>query len=225
MPADADVVSPGSGSGNGRLDRARVCTLSQQGEQQMSLPLSQLERFKQCIVGDFNNDAQIEQEKAAGRVIHARARHVNRILDDKIDHIPPDLKGFFLLEESYYIQPDGSTKEVPHLFLFQETENGEVQLVSFENPPDVPLHDLRNDNDQLRFDYRTLKPSFFKPMTYHYNEATGEFTGTSVNPLPGGKEFTLDEVITTDRLQVVECMRIDGVVQGYSDQPILYDRV
>jgi hypothetical protein len=191
----------------------------------MTPPLSQLERFKQCIVGDFNNDAQIEQEKAAGRIIHARARHVNRILDDKISNIPADLKGFFILEESDYCLPDGSTKSVPHLFLFQETEDGEVQLISFENPPDIPPSELRNDNEQLRFDYRELKPSFFKPMTYHYNETTGEFTGTSVNPLPGGKEFTLDEVITADRLQVVECMRIDGVVQGHSDQPILYDRV
>ena len=74
--------------------------------------------FRAYISGDFDNEKQLAEERKAGNVVHPSARHVNRVCNQKIKNLPTDLKGFFLLEESYY-QTVGKPLELkPYLFYF-----------------------------------------------------------------------------------------------------------
>ena len=76
-----------------------------------------LKRFTNNLCGDFNNDKQIQDQEAKGKVTHPKAKHINRIANDKIINLPCDFNGYFIIEESYY--EIGNRKNIlPHLFLF-----------------------------------------------------------------------------------------------------------
>ena len=89
--------------------------------------MNEFEKFKKVIVGDFNNSTQIEEQKKKGNITHPLAKHINRICNDKIINLPKNFKGIFVIEESYYTFIDTNrTNILPHLFLFEETPNGQV---------------------------------------------------------------------------------------------------
>ncbi|MDO4926386.1 MAG: hypothetical protein Q3980_12120 [Turicibacter sp.] len=90
--------------------------------------MNQLELFKSYIVGDFNNEKQIEKQPLEKQVTHPYAEHVNRVVDDKIENLPDDINGVFILEESYYttlkvfdagLVNETRTRQAPHLFFLR----------------------------------------------------------------------------------------------------------
>ena len=64
--------------------------------------MNQLERFKAYIVGDFDNKQQIEKQIKESQLTHPYAKHINRVVNDRIKNLPDELNGFFVLEESYF---------------------------------------------------------------------------------------------------------------------------
>lgn len=89
-----------------------------------------LKRFTNNLCGGFNNDKQIQDQEAKGKVTHPKAKHINRIANDKIINLPCDFNGYFIIEESYY--EIGNRKNIlPHLFLFTLNENNQVVLTSY----------------------------------------------------------------------------------------------
>ena len=187
--------------------------------------MSQFELFKSVIVGKFNNLQQIEQEKNNGNVIHPIAKHVNAIVNDKIDNLPDNFKGIFALEESYYTFVDADrTNILPHLFLFEETEDGKVRLTSYEVPKSINKKDFTNSNPDLRLDYNELEISEkFNPMTYEYSEKTG-FYGKSLSQFGPDTTFLLEETLDKDKFEVNEILKKgDRVLVGF-ESPIIYLR-
>ncbi len=77
-----------------------------------------LKKFQEYITGDFDNSRQLVEEMKAGKIIHPMAVHVNRVADEKILNKPLDLNGFFILEESYYLNEGKVMESKPFLFLF-----------------------------------------------------------------------------------------------------------
>lgn len=182
-----------------------------------------LSLFLDYIIGDFDNRAQVEAERQAGRQLHPAARHVNRQANAKIRSLPADFQGVFVIEESYYVTPDGRELLAPHLFLFEEAE-GQIRLISYELPADIAKAEFRHDNPELVLDYPALKVSrTFTPLTYTYDPARG-FTGQSVTHLPKGTVFTLTETIGPEGLEVMELMEKDGQRLTPYETPILYRR-
>ena len=95
-----------------------------------------LKRFTNNLCGDFNNDKQIQDQEAKGKVTHPKAKHINRIANDKIINLPCDFNGYFIIEESYY--EIGNRKNIlPHLFLFTLNENNQVVLTSYDLPEGI----------------------------------------------------------------------------------------
>ncbi|WP_448518720.1 hypothetical protein [Rhodoflexus sp.] len=179
--------------------------------------------FKTYITGDFDNQRQIDEQLKAGKQIHPYAKHVNRVAHDKIDNLPAELNGFFLLEESYYKYGEGDTIVKPYLFFFEALPEGKVKLYSMQLPKDIAPKDIRNDNPTLRFDYHALKPSpTFQPAVYTQTERG--FYIKAPNEFPGGV-FTLEETIGKDRLEVMELLIRDGKQVTPYDTPIIYDRL
>lgn len=179
--------------------------------------------FKTYITGDFDNRRQVAEQLQAGKQIHPYAKHVNRVADEKIDNLPPQLNGFFLLEESYYKYAEGDTIIKPYLFFFEALPEGKVKLYSMQLPEDIPPRDVRNDNAHLRFDYRALKPSpSFKPAVY--TQTKRGFYLKASNEFPGGS-FTLEETIGKDRLKVMELLIRDGKQITPYNTPIIYERI
>jgi hypothetical protein len=179
--------------------------------------------FQTYITGDFDNQRQVDEELKAGKPIHPYAKHVNRVANEKIDNLPAQLNGFFLLEESYYKYAEGDTIIKPYLFFFEALPEGKVKLYSMQLPKDVPVKDIRNDNTSLRFDYQVLAPSpTFKPAVYTQTERG--FYIKAPNEFPGGT-FTLEETIGKDRLEVMELLIRDGKRVTPYDTPIIYERI
>jgi hypothetical protein len=187
--------------------------------------MNEFELFKKVIVGDFNNLAQIEDQKKKGKITHPIAKHINRICNDKIDNLPKDFKGIFVIEESYYTFVDTNrTNILPHLFLFEETEEGRVKLISYEIPKSINKKDFTNSNENLRMDYNELEISQkFNPMVYTYKENIG-FHGRSLSNFGPDTTFLLDETLSEDKFEVNEILKKgDRVLVGF-DSPIIYTR-
>jgi len=183
--------------------------------------MTQLERFESYITGDFSNHEQVELERAQGEQKHPMARHVNRKIDDRIDNLP-EIRGFFILEESYY-EMNGKKDSRPHIFCFQEDQAGRVVLYSYKHPERISQDELKNDNCDLRLDYQDLELSPFQPLTYTYQEGIG-FIGESISDFGEGRVFRLAETIGEDSLQVMEEMKVNGEVVTPYATPILYRR-
>ncbi len=184
-----------------------------------------IELFKQIIVGDFDNSKQVAEEIAAGKQIHPQAKHVNRIANIKIKNLPEDANSFFVLEESYYQYTDKLLDIKPYLFKFSAGENNTVLLNVFQLPSNIDKKDIRNDNENLFFDFNDLKISpTFKGATYRFINPEKTFTTNSINELGNGMKFTLTEILTKEKLIVMELLEKDGKRLTPYETPIIYDR-
>ena len=63
--------------------------------------MMKLENFVGMMTGHFDNKDQFKEMQAEGKT-YPYAEHVNTICNDKINNLPEDFKGKFVVEESYY---------------------------------------------------------------------------------------------------------------------------
>ena len=184
--------------------------------------MNKLEIFIKDLCGEFTNENQIRKELESGKVIHPKAKHINGICNDKINNLPENFDGYFVIEESYYEQ--GKFKNIlPHLFLFTLNENGNVVLTSYDIPGNISKDDFRNNNENLVMDYNELKiSSKFTPMVYKDNN--GVYEGCSVSNFSAETEFTLNERIENGKMYVSEVFRKNNKITfGFVD-PIIYEK-
>ena len=182
-----------------------------------------LKRFTNNLCGGFNNDKQIQDQEAKGKVTHPKAKHINRIANDKIINLPCDFNGYFIIEESYY--EIGNRKNIlPHLFLFTLNENNQVVLTSYDLPEGISKEEFKNDNNNLIIDYNKLvKSEKFTPMIYI--EVNDGFEGESISDFGRGVKFTLKERTEKGKLYVSEVFEKNGKITfGFVD-PIVYDKI
>ena len=93
--------------------------------------MMKLENFAGMMTGHFDNKDQFDKMQEEGKT-YPYAEHVNTICNDKINNLPEDFKGIFVVEESYY-EINGRRHASPHLFLITEAEDG-ILLSSYEIP-------------------------------------------------------------------------------------------
>lgn len=181
-----------------------------------------LETFVQNLCGEFNNNEQFKRQTDSGIITHPKACHINGICNTKIKNLPKDFKGYFVIEESYYEQ-GGRINALPHLFLLTLNKKNKVVLESYEIPESISNKDFRNNNQNLKMDYKELKKSEkFNPMTY--DEENGVFTGESVSMFSPVTKFILKERVEDDILYVSEVFyKGDKKTFGFED-PIIYKR-
>ena len=181
--------------------------------------MTNLESMMQLLCGRFDNRQQYEAMQAAGKPF-PYAEHVNTACNDKIQNLPADFAGVFLLEESYYTT-DGKTHASPQLFLFTE-EDGGVKLTSYEMPQGYDA----NSFTYAQFapvDYASLVPSAkFTPAVYRRKD--GVWEGGSVSMFTPVLKFTLFERFSEAGLEVQETMEVNGKRTFGYDEPILYRR-
>jgi hypothetical protein len=183
--------------------------------------------FQKVITGDFDNSKQVAEEIANGKQIHPLAKHVNRVIDNRIEGLPnPRVKSdFWILEESYYEYPGKSIEVKPYLFNFRQALDNTVLLTVYQLPNNIDKKEIRNDNPNLKFNFQELKPSpTFKGATYIYDKERKVFTTNSVNNLGNGMQFTLTETLSLYKLIVMELLEKDGKRITPYDTPIVYDR-
>ena len=182
--------------------------------------MSRLDEFLRLLCGRFDNTRQLEELRRSGGPALPLAEHVNTVCNDKIDGLPADFAGAFVLEESYYTV-GGRTNAMPHLFLF--TEEGDcVKLTSYEMPEGY-TKDTFTAAGLGRLDYRTLRPSAtFTPALYRKN---GEwFEGGSESMFTPVLKFSLYERFSNEVLEVSESMEKDGRRTFGYDLPLEYRR-
>ena len=182
--------------------------------------MNRLDDFLCLLCGRFDNTRQLRELREAGGPALPLAEHVNTICNDKIEGIPADFPGKFVLEESYYTA-DGRTHAAPHLFLF--TEEGEaVKLTSYQLP---------KGPDGGPVSYGTLPP-----MRWEDLEPSGKFTpalytlhggvweGGSVSMFSPVVKFSLYRRLSPEALEVTETMEMNGKRTFGYDVPIVYRR-
>ncbi len=185
---------------------------------------SLLTRFQEYITGDFDNSAQVVEEIKLGKQIHPLAIHVNRLANEKVKNMPTELKGFFIIEESYYLIDAKPVDLKPYLFLFEERTGGIIHLTTYQLTG-IKKETIRNDNNALAFDFHLLIPSpTFKGADYTWDAADKTFNTISPNELGNGMKFTLTEKLAKKQLSVLEQVEKDGKRLTAWDTPIIYRR-
>ena len=179
--------------------------------------MSRLQEMVALLEGRFDNSRQLRE---VGEGVHPLARHVNTVCNPKIDHLPADFSGLFLVEESYYTSGD-KTHASPHLFLFTQ-EGEQVKLTSYDLPAGYDKSAFTYE--QLgRVDYADLHPSEkFTPALYTCKD--GVWEGGSVSMFSPVLKFTLFERFSADCLEVSETMEVNGKRTFGYDLPIVYRR-
>ena len=179
--------------------------------------MSKLKEFMQILTGHFNNAEQYEAKKGENFPF---AEHRNTACNDKIEGLPADFAGVFMVEESYFTA-NGATHAAPHLFLFTEQDGG-VLLTSYDMPAGY---------DKDSFTYANLKPVAYadlKPSAKFtpalYTEKDGVWEGGSTSMFSPVLKFTLFERFSKDVLEVSESMEVNGKRTFGYDEPILYKR-
>jgi hypothetical protein len=199
---------------------AVACT----AQRPMIAPKSPLDEFIGYLVGDFDNQAQVAAETQAGTPEHPYAKHVTRVIDERVKNRPAGHRSVFVLEESYYKYPNKDTLIKPYLFRFEQTPDGQVRLHSLTIPARIDKNTFRNANPAWQLDYAELTESdTFKPATYSKTERG--FYLKAPNDLPGGMRFTLEETIGNDFLDVMELLEKEGKSLTPYRTPLLYKRV
>lgn len=175
--------------------------------------------FVKLLEGEFDNREQYE-EKQEKNMDFPFANHRNTIINTSIKHLPLDFKGIFLLEESEYTN-NGKSHASPHLFLFEEVEEG-IKLTSYEMPSGYDASTFTYDH-LTPLDYKELKVSAkFTPALYQYHD--GVWEGGSESMFSPVLKFTLHETFSADQLVVYESMEMNGKRTFGFDDPIIYKR-
>ena len=160
-----------------------------------------MEKFVKLMTGHFDNREQFTEMKSAGKLF-PYARHVNTVCNDKINNIPENFTGIFMVEESYY-ETDGKCHASPHLFLITDCDGG-IMLSSVE--------------------YSDLKRSEkFTPALYQ--EKDGVWEGGSVSQFTPVMTFRLWERFSETCLEVSESMEVNGKKTFGYDVPVIYKRI
>ena len=183
--------------------------------------MGDLQKFVSLLTGTFDNRAQLADLEARGITGYPMARHVNTVLNDRIDGLPESFDGAFMLEESDYTV-NGRTNPMPHLFLFTLEPDGRVKLTSYDMPAGYTKETFRAES-LGRLNYDDLTPSAkFTPALYRFQD--GGWVGGSESMFSPVMKFTLFERFYPDRLEVSESMEREGKrVFGY-DVPLIYRR-
>ena len=182
--------------------------------------MMKLENCVNMMTGHFDNREQFHMMQKEGKV-YPYAEHVNTVCNDKIDNLPKDFTGRFVVEESYY-ETSGKRHASPHLFLITENEDG-VLLSSYE----IPEGEDRNAfsyASMKNVDYSKLKKSEkFTPALYQ--EKDGIWEGGSTSRFSPVMIFKLWERFSDSCLEVSESMEVNGKRTFGYDEPIIYKRV
>ena len=179
------------------------------------------EEFVKLMTGHFDNKEQFTEMKAAGKTF-PYAQHVNTVCNGKINNIPEDFSGTFIVEESYY-ETEGRRHASPHLFLITEAEDGGILLSSYEIPEGEDKNTF-SYNSMKNVDYSHLKKSEkFTPALYH--EKSGVWEGGSTSRFSPIMTFKLWEKFSDSCLEVSESMEVNGKRTFGYDKPIIYKRV
>ncbi len=183
--------------------------------------MSHLDDFITIICGNFDNSQQVQELKEQGREDYPSAKHVNHVCNDKIQNLPDEFQGKFVLEESYYtIQ--GKTRPEPRIFLF--TEQGEdVLLTSYELPKTIDANTLTYET-MPTIAYEDLKISAkFTPAVFR--KEGNEWVGGSTSHFSPTLTFILSERFSPEQLIVSEVMESNGNRTFGFDPPISYKRI
>jgi len=181
-----------------------------------------LNEFINILVGDLDNRAQVEEEKEKGQQIHPYAKHITRDCTHIVRHLPKNLEGRYILEESYYTYPDQEMIVKPLLFYIRQKENS-VLLNSIGVPARLDPIDVINANKDLYFDYDEMIPKeAFGDAVYVYDPNENCFRVDHFCTLAPGFDFRLTERLSHEGLQVMETWTKDGVVTTPYTTPLIY---
>ena len=151
------------------------------------------------------------------------ARHVIGLCNDKMDNLPKDFSGYFVIEESCFDLEDQRI-EKHYLFLYDEDEPGRVRLTSYNVPAEIPKERFTNDDPSIRMDYLKLEVSpRFLPLTLH--EKGGVFRGENCSRFSEDTTFLFSLAVSADGILVKELLlRGSERVAGY-EEPVEYRRI
>lgn len=184
-----------------------------------------LKRFAEVLCGSLDNQQQIDEEIKAGKQIHPYAKHVTDICDHKIINRPDDHEGMYILEESYYIKPGETEVELkPLLFYMRSDGISKALLQSVQIPTKFEKSEVTNDNKDLIFDWNELEIRPFGVAEYSLHNGD-YFTVDHSADMGNGVNFRLIETLSSDGLEVMELVHVNGVKVTPYDTPILYKKI
>ena len=174
------------------------------------------------LSGTFTNREQINKEDENGRRVHPAAKHIITPCGHLISNIPEELKGGFVIEESYFYMGDRIIDK-HYLFLYEEVDGRTVRLTSNNLPEGIMPENFIGSNDSIKMDFGDLKVSpRFEPLILEKNN--GEYYGENVSTFAPGKIFRFSLRVSEKGFEVKELLEVDGKRFAGYDTPVVYKR-
>ena len=154
--------------------------------------MADLINFIALLNGKFDNKEQFDKIYKTNPQF-PYAKHVNTVCNEKINNLPEDFEGVFMIEESYY-SVEGKIHSSSHLFLFTE-EKDAIKLISYEIPEGYQKHGNTWEGGSI---------SMFSPVlkfTLHEKFNAKKLEVSETMEINGRRTFGYDEPIIYQRLQ------------------------
>ena len=174
------------------------------------------------LSGTFTNEEQIRNEEEGGIRIHPAAKHVITPCGHLISNTPEELKGGFVIEESYFDMVDRIIDK-HYLFLYENVDKNTVRLTSYDLPEAIKTENFTGSNDSIRMDFRDLRVSpRFEPLILEKNN--DEYYGENVSSFGPGKVFRFSLRVSEKGFEVKELLEADGKRFAGYDTPVVYKK-
>ena len=183
-----------------------------------------LKQFTDILCGVFDNQAQVDREKAIGKQVHPYAKHITELCSHKVLNRPNGHEGAYVLEESYYTYFGKETQVKPLCFYLRSDGKRKVFLQSLQIPNKFSLEEATHANKNFILDYNQLFIRPFGVAEYTLME-TGQFTTNHIAVVGLGMTLQLIETLSEGHLSVMEIVRKDGVNFTPYDTPIEYIKI
>lgn len=190
------------------------------------LDLNEFEFFKKCIIGNFNNLLQIEEQLKIGKLIHPTSIHSSNICNDIIKNLPKNFSKTFILEKNYYTSYGDTinNSNLHHLYLLEQTKDKKIKMSFYEMKNQIIEKRCFSRSSKLLLDFKKLKLSQkLNPIIFEYKEKIG-FYGKSHSILENNISLFIEKTIHNNKIKTKQVIKNgDKVIVG-SDLPIIYKK-
>lgn len=188
--------------------------------------MSELEFFKKCIIGNFNNLSQIERQLQLGKITHPISTHSSNMCNNMIKNLPKNFNKTFILEKNSYTSYGINiiNTKLYYLYLLEQTKEKKIKVSYYDIENSMIEKNLSKKDNNLSLDFKKLKLSQkLNPIIFEY-KTNNMFYGKSVSNIGDDFSLIIEKNIYKNKIETTQIIKKgDKVITG-SNFPIIYTK-
>ncbi len=200
-----------------KLDKTDTCGEMGCGRKMESENVTK--KFRDMLVGEYDNSIQFKREEEEGTQIHPYASHDIFDVTASIKNLPESFHGIFVIEESHF---DMGSHVIDKRYLFSYEEEAEgVLLKSYLLPEGFPERGKKEALSEWFIEHRHLEISpRFEPLLLKWDGKA--FCGENVSQFSQEHRFYFKLEVYDQEFYVKEMLKKEETIIAGYETPIHY---